>query len=229
MLLTLHFDTHLRRMHSTAAGIVLSLTCSSLLWANKPACFADIPVYDAFGYMQPFVISSVFKAGERHLGDLLRLKDRRYGLLSVGERLYFSESAIGALLEIRLEGPNGAMTTTQVALNTCAQRSSVQYGGLDSGADVRTSSVTGHISGCNVNGDWWIKAIPMFGEYSQVGAYEGRIRTDGMFAIVASMRGGRYIVVIGKDREPVKAFSAEVIIGGKNDVGDVGLRGLCPK
>ncbi len=210
-------------------GVVFLLTCSSLFGAGKPVCFVRVPVYDAFGQKLPFVISGVFKAGERQLGDLSRIQDKRYALRSIGERLYFPESAIGALLDVQLIGPKGVTTTAQLAITACQQRSSVQYGHLDSGADVRTSTVTGRVSGCSLDGDWWIKATPMFGEFAQMGAYEGLIRADGAFAIVASMRGGRYIVVIGKDREPVKAFSAEISRGGKNEIGDVDLRGLCPK
>lgn len=212
----------------TSTAVAL-LTCCSVFGASKSACFADIPVYDAFGNKLPFVIASVFKAGEQQLGDLLQLQNQRYGLKAVGPRLYYPEPAIGTLLEVKLEGPNRVTTKTQVAIHACHQRSSVQFGRLDTGADVRTSTLNGHISGCNLVGDWWIKATPMFGEYAEAGAYEGLIGSDGAFDITASMRGGRYIVVVGKGREPVKAFSAEVSIGGKNDAGIIDLRGFCPK
>jgi hypothetical protein len=218
-----------RRSLYRVLGAVLWFTCSSLFSASGSECFVGVPVYDGLGNKLPFVISGVFKAGERGLGDLLQLQDKRYGLRAVGERLYFNQPAIGAELDVKLSGPSGATTTTQVAINACRQRSSVQYGQLDSGADVRTSTLTGHLSGCKVDGDWWIKAMPMFGEYAQMGAYDGIIGADGVFEIVASMRGGRYIVVVGKDREPVKAFSAEISVGAKNLVGTVDMRGFCPK
>jgi hypothetical protein len=148
--------------------------------------------------------------------------------LSAGaERLLFDESVISASIEVTLSGGNGAEIKKRVTLMECQQRWSVQYGILDTGRDVAWSTVTGRMLGCTLTGDWWIRAVPM---YEDGPISNGHVRlTDGSFSVPVGTRGGRHILVIGKDRTPVKVLGFDVVAGGKNDTGVVDLSGSCPK
>jgi hypothetical protein len=70
--------------------------------------------------------------------------------------------------------------------------------------------------------------MPMFGGHEGPNI-EGYIQSvDGRF-LLSCFRGERHIVVIGRDKQPIKTFGIDVVAGGKNDIGVVNLTGLCPK
>jgi len=70
--------------------------------------------------------------------------------------------------------------------------------------------------------------MPMFGGHEGP-TVEGYIdSSDGRFWLNC-YRGERHIVVIGRDKQPIKAFGFDLISGGKNDAGTIDLSGLCPK
>jgi hypothetical protein len=69
----------------------------------------------------------------------------------------------------------------------------------------------------------------MFGGYDDPASYEGYVAADGAFELTSSLRGERTIFVVGRDKQPVKAFGVDVIAGGKNNAGAVDLSGSCPK
>lgn len=72
--------------------------------------------------------------------------------------------------------------------------------------------------------------MPMYGGYEGPSVYEGRIDpANGSFTLEASMRGVRHVLVVGTDKQPLKVFAVDVIVGGKNDAGDLDLSGSCPK
>jgi hypothetical protein len=194
-------------------------------------CFAEMPVYDAAGNRVPFNIVEVTLEEDKTV-NFLASKYREYGVEVRGSTLYFSKALIGRKpIEVTLENPQGRRLKRRLVLLGCELRTSVQYGQLDSGADVGWSTIIGRISGCNLTGDWWVRATPMFGGLDDIGrSFEGYVRSsDGTFSLHSSIRGERYIIAIGKDKQPVKAVGTNVIVGGRNDVGVVDLKGLCPE
>jgi len=110
---------------------------------------------------------------------------------------------------------------------------SVEYGGIREGlgtGDVAWSVIKGRINGCTLAGDWWIRAVPMFGSQDSPIIHEGFINlSDGAFWIPSSIHGERHIIVIGRDKEPLKVLAFDAAEGGKNDVGAVDLSNSCPK
>jgi hypothetical protein len=61
-------------------------------------------------------------------------------------------------------------------------------------------------------------------------AYDGHIKADdGSFSVQVGSSGGRHLMVVGKDRSPVKSFGIDVNAGGKNETGVLDLSGSCPK
>jgi hypothetical protein len=200
---------------------------------SLPGCSLEVPVYDARGERLSFRISAVSPEGESGV-DLLNTREREYRVVAKGEKLYFQASFIGKRrLQLVLENGEGRKITTYVAITHCQQRTSVEYGGARDGTlgtgDVAYSMVGGRLTGCELVGDWWIRAMPMFGGQDSPVIYEGFIRRDdGVFSI-ASSHGERHIIVIGKGKQPVRVLAFDVVEGGLNEIGVVDLTGSCSK
>ncbi len=161
--------------------------------------------------------------------DLLTVQQKEYRASVSGEKLYFVKQFLGRSLLITFEDDGQRRFKQRVTLMSCEQRWSITRGQLDSGADVSGSMVSGRFSGCVFSGNWWIRAMPMFGAEQSPRAFDGYVKNDGSFQVTASLAGQRYIFVVGKDKQPIKAIAVDVVVGGKNETGIVDLTGLCPK
>jgi hypothetical protein len=207
--------------------IMLGASCFA---ASQPSCVVDLAVYGPRGDRTATMLLSVNPPpgeGVANNIDFLTTELEQYRMSWDGNRLHFPEALLGRTVMLTLQDEVGRKFKTRITFVACQQRTSVVHGQLDSGADVGASTITGRISGCKTIGDWWIRATPMFG--SQL-SYEGRIsQTDGTFHLTANLAGERYIIVIGKDKEPLKVLATDVVIGGKNEMGVLDLTGVCPK
>src|SRR5260370_185778 len=208
---------HSRRKswHSHNANLVclgLLIACGVSKGAGPlPPCFLEVPVYDPSGNRLPFKIASVAPEGEKNL-DLFTIRQTEYRVVARGNRLYFSKRWIGnRRLDITLENDKGVTWVFSVPLMDCQQRASVEYGRSGKGYPAAYSIITGRLTGCKLTGDWWIRAMPMFGELDSPLLHEGFIHaTDGTFSVNSSMKGERHILVVGKDKQPVRAFGVDV-------------------
>ena len=198
--------------------------------AALPPCFVELPVYDPEGNKLSFrLTSAIVPADEGGTAmDLRSTTDNEYRSTVVGDRLYFPlEAMIQTLMSLTFEDNEGNQIRERVALVTCEQRTSFRYGTKDSGIDGGTE-LRGRVAGCAFSGDWWVRAMPMFGGFEGGSSCEGFVRpTDGVFSLMG-MFGERQIVVFGKGKRPVKAVAADVVQGDVNDMGVVDLRGSCP-
>lgn len=221
-----------RLSHSRRTGLLclagLLAACGNTA-APMPPCYVDIPLYDARGNRLSYTVVAVTPEGEKKV-DLLTFPEPQYRITAKGQRLYFPVKWVGGRrIEITLKAETGGTVVGRIALMDCQQRTSMQDGLLDTGFDVSTSTVRGRFTGCRIEGDWWISAMPMFHGQEYPLLHEGYIHSDGAFSITSSMQGQRHVFVVGKGKDPVKAFAADVVIGGKNELGDIDLSGSCPK
>src|SRR6266542_320310 len=139
---------------------------SSCARGESLPCSLDVPVYGPKGERLQFSITAVRPEGQENL-NLLTVREKEYHVEAKGDRLYFQHALIGkARLQLVLENQRGAKILTRIGLMHCQQRTSVEYGGIREGlgtGDVAWSVIRGRITGCRVVGDWWIRAMPMFG------------------------------------------------------------------
>ncbi len=223
-----------RLCHYAGSAVALALIAAVGIVRAEPlhaACFVEVPVYDAAGRRLPFRIAAVTV-------DRLESRDplapnNEFDMSVSGNRLYFSEGALRRGLhevEMRLEDGRGARAETLITLTSCHQRASVEYGNSDHGVDAAGSRISGRLTGCRLAGDWWIRALPMFGQRPAGLYFDGYIRlADGSFWIDGGMCGERHLVVVGRDTQPIKAVGVNVVRGESNDAGLIDLSGLCPK
>ena len=71
--------------------------------------------------------------------------------------------------------------------------------------------------------------VSMFGGHEGDLNHEGTVRSSGEFQIDSSFGGERHILIIGFGSEPLKAIGINLIVGGKNNLGDVDMSSACPK
>lgn len=195
---------------------------------EPPSCFLDLSVHDSAGERVKFRIVSVTREDDRKV-DFLKAPDE-FRMVVAGERLRFPRKAANGMgLQLTLEDARGRRIIERLPLLGCEQRATIRRGQADSGADVFISSAEGRLAGCQLAGDWWIRAVPMFGTPDTSTATQGYVRNaDGFFRVDFSS-GERLIVVVGRGKEPVKVFAVNVTAGSKNNIGTVDLSGSCPK
>jgi len=195
--------------------------------AGQEACVVEVPVYDAFGSRLDFRVTRV---SPQHKSDVNLLKEAPKLIGSRGHRiLFYDHSIITRAFEVTLEGPKGARVTTEMIVMDCPMRRSLFYGQSDIGHDVWGVRVAGRLSGCHFAGDWWVRALPMFGGHGGVHAVDGTVKSDGTLSLVVGAYGVRHILVIGKDKQPIKVIGFDVTIGKESNIGVVDLGGHCPE
>jgi hypothetical protein len=196
--------------------------------AETRVCHADFPVFDPEGNRLAFDI--VLVRPEDYEGiNLLRPNEFGNPYESRGSRLYFGKELVPSrTLVVELENDDRLRVSTSFAPFDCQQRVSLRFGNSDSGRDVSATLIRGRLSGCDIKGDWWIRAAPMFGKYGNpVSDHSSVSAEDGSFWVVA--KGGvRHIVSIGKGRSVVRSVEADVTEGTRNDVGVIDLSQYCP-
>jgi len=204
----------------SALGLLVAIAAACGQGSRTP-CSLAVPGYDARGNRIPFRIVSVVPEGE--VVDLLKIEGE-YRVSADNETIHFPETFIGMRpLVITLQDPKGRQMKHRVGRTACQQRASFQYGLLDTGDEVAWAVVSGQLAGCRFQGDWWVRAMPLFGQPT----YEGYVQPDGKFQL-ETPQGTRHIVVFGSGKIPVKVQAFDVVVGGKNDMGVVDLSGACP-
>lgn len=195
--------------------------------AERPKqCRLELPVYDAHGNRLRYTLHSVKARGV----DLLKMTDPKFRVLAGTDLLMVPETLVSRLTELDLGLQIGSRVVERaVKLLGCPQKVSIVDGSLAADA-VGTSLVVGRLTGCDLSGDWWIRAAPMFGIRMNRDHHEGVISpTDGRITMISSFDGVRHMVIVGKAKLPVKALAIDITEGGANDLGVIDLKDACPK
>ncbi len=211
-----------------AAVLPLLLRISPATGAQR-GCVLELPVYDSVGNRLDFKVTRLSPEGNAQT-NLLSTSIPGFNVRVAAERVSFSDrSLLGRVILATLEGAGRRKVVQRVFLMQCPQRVSIRYGESEAYGDFTYVTIRGHASGCRFDGDWWVRAMPMFGAPSSPGALEGYIQSDGAISLSGQMSGERHIVVIGRDKQPVKTLAIDVVVGGKNAIGEVDLSSSCPK
>jgi len=218
------------KLMKRAAWAALLLLCSSShAHGQEKECVVQFSVYDPVGASLDFHITRVSPpsdAKENVLSKEPRVMTTRANLLLFSDRRF-----LGRTLDVLLEGPNGAQITTRTVLTACRLRRSLFFGKSDLGPDVNGIAVSGRLSGCQFAGDWWVRAVTMFGghEGSADYAVDGYVESDGSFTLVLGPLGVRRLLVVGHGKEALKVTAVDVTQGKSSNVGVIDLKDSCPK
>ncbi len=211
--------------------LLLALTALSDAAERAQGCVLEVPVYGPHGDRLPFKVSSVALDHGHKRVDLLGKTVEGLTVRSNGDRVFFSSTRIvGARpIEVTLEGPRGERVVSRIIVTECRLRRSLFFGQSDLGFDVSAVRITGRLSGCRFIGDWWVRAMLMFGGHDGAALEDGYVEPDGSFRLSVAAVGVRRLVVIGRGSEPIKVIGADIVVGKETDVGTVDLSGNCPK
>jgi hypothetical protein len=223
----------LSRRHVLLKCLIRALLLAQVTLAVEPPppCILEVPVYGPFGDRLPFKVTGLaFEEGGRKV-DLLGRQIDGIAFTSKGDRVFFSSDRIvGARpINVTLEGPNGARITSEMIVSGCRARRSLFFGQSDLGDDVNSVPIKGRLSGCQFVGDWWVRAMPMFGGQLGTAVEDGYVGSNGSFWLSLGTTGVRHLLVIGKGRDPVKVIGVDITVGKQHDLGTVDLTGDCPK
>jgi hypothetical protein len=211
-------------------GLLLSLAPHSLAQEPQPACVLEVPVYDPSGGRLAFRVIRVSPADHKDI-DLLSTDHAEIRATASGDKIFFSSKrVVGREIQVTLQDPKGATVNTQFIVTSCRLRRSLFRGRSETGADVSGINVTGRLAGCNFEGDWWVRALPMFGGHDgSVFAVDGYVQPDGAFSMLLEDYGVRHLLVIGKGKQPSKVIGFDATAGKSADLGVINLSGTCPK
>jgi hypothetical protein len=214
-----------RSLVSRCAGFMAILAaCAS--GAERGPCLLDLPVYDAAGNRLQFRVTRV-TSRENASVNLLTVRPKEVRRES-NHQLILDRSLLRRVIVVTLEDNAGAKVTQPVFVMQCPQRVSLRAGVSEAYGDVSFQTVTGRFAGCRFSGDWWIRAVNMFGASSASAPLEAGVAQDGSFSLSGQISGERHILVIGKDKVPLQALPVNVTVGKPNDLGTIDLSGRCP-
>jgi hypothetical protein len=219
----------IRIVRWASAILLLPLCLPAHAHAAQENCIIDFPVYDPFGARLEFNVSRVSPEGNANI-NVLSAKPTI--MTSKGNQVFFSDRRlVGRTLVVLLDGPKGAQISTQTVITACRLRHSLFFGRSDAGPDVNGITVNGRLSGCRFVGDWWVRAVPIFGGHEGWGDYavDGFVESDGSFTLVLGPLGVRRLLIIGHGKDPIKVVAIDVTQGKMADAGAIDLSKDCPK
>jgi len=222
-----HSSCVTRQLISAFAVFLLSATASK---AQEPAppCVVEVPVYSPSGYLLPFRVTRVTPSQDK-ASDLLSIGRVFKTTTANGYRVIFSsDKIVSREIEVTLQDPKRVTVKTHFVVTSCRLRRSVFLGQSDTAADVTGIGMTGQLKGCKFDGDWWVRAVPMFGGHDKVFVIDGYVHSDGNFWLVFGY-GVRHLLIIGKGKEPIKTIALDATGDKRIDAGIIDLNGLCPK
>jgi hypothetical protein len=191
-------------------------------------CVVDIPVYSPSGTILPFRVTEVNTSGEKTV-NLLTEKNAGVKITNNGRTIVFSsERIISRNIDVVLKSPTALTLTTRITVTSCRLRRSLFIGQSDVKADVTGIGLTGKLKGCSFGGDWWVRAVPMFGGHDKDFVIDGYVNSSGEFWLVFAY-SVRHILIIGKGNDPVKVLAVDVLTDKRIDAGTIDLSGQCPK
>jgi hypothetical protein len=196
--------------------------------AEPGACLLELPVYGPVGVRNRLDFKVTRVTPENTTVNLLSARPkevRRTG----NQQLMLDRGLLQRVIVVTLENSAGTKITQPVFLMQCPQRVSLRVGVAEAYGDVNFQIVTGRLAGCRFSGDWWIRAINMFGISTTRAPLETRVEADGSFSLSGQMSGERHIFVIGKDNSPVHAIGVNVTEGKISNLGTIDLSGRCPQ
>lgn len=212
-------------------AVLICVTSAGMFGQDAlPECFVEFSAYDALGErLRPVLVAETFSIGRTafDVGPSLLERDE-HGIQAIvrGRRLYFPRALIGpSPLRVSVRhAASGRSSDKVIALTACRAHETISMGEVTwELGDLVGFTFNSRLHGCRVDGDWWVRAEPLFG---WTDAYESTVEpTDGSFTIVSRF-GVRHLIVVGRGRDIVKVFARNLdptqpkVDPGYFDVGD---------
>lgn len=194
----------------------LILSCGS----RQLSCTLTIIGYDTAGNMKE--IPRILDVRQVLGGD----DERSVPWLTDGRAVYLPARLHGFMIGVRFSG-EGSRT---FQMYKCHQKYSTVFAGRAGSPPV--SHVSGRVTGCRLNREWWIRLYPMFGADPLPNSDPLESAIDpisGDFEVVGHFANMRHTVTLGRGKDPVHSFGIDVDGSiGEINAGRIDLAGKCP-
>jgi len=210
-------------------SLIVFLICSenSRTQTQFTPCAVAIRVYSPSGNLLPFKIIQVTPT-RGHVGNLLTAKNANVALSDNDLTILFpSNRILTREIEVLLQDERKRTLTTRFIVNSCPLRRSLFAGASPIIADTTGFAVSGQLKGCNFDGDWWVRALPMFGGQDKLFVVDGYVSPSGKFSL-ALVYGVRHLIIIGKGKKPIKVLGVDVSTDQPIDAGLIDISNQCP-
>jgi hypothetical protein len=199
-------------------------------FAVEKKCVCEFRVYSWDGQLLPFRVSSVTLAEGSVNGD----RWQRHVEIQ-GSRTWFPAGTVGVQIRVQMSDGAGRTLDRQVPIGSCDQRTSFLYGSEDKAQHDAAFEISGRLTGCKLNADWWVRALDMYGEmtarqHPSAGMPKARDGfldfATGVFSIPAGSPGPQ-IVVVGMEKDPLIGVVAGTVERRRGDLGTIDISSFC--
>lgn len=230
----------IRWMIANPGFLMLPVTASVVFWQTGCAwiedkflrdrqCTCEFRVFSRNGQRLPFRVEAVTLVDRDSDGW------KRSGSMD-GSRVWFPAATIGSVVRVRLSDEAGHKLDKQVSLTACNQRTSFLYVSRNEEKEHPAFEISGRLTGCRLNSQWWVRAMDMFGEMTGGQLAFGGMPTarDGFLDAVTGEftiplgSAGTQIVVVGFDKHPLASFAAGTVERSPGRLGSIDISGVCP-
>jgi hypothetical protein len=210
--------------------LFILLSISVPMWSNSKACEVRFAAYDPVGEAVGVAVLAVAPESDPSV-NLLRTAKKAIWLSNADTTINFLvPSIVSRAFTVELVVRQTERRRMRVVVMQCPQRISIRVGELaDQFGDFSFSEISGRVTGCDTRGDWWVRAMPMFGGTTETGyrIFEGMIKEDGAFRLAGHLSGERHILVIGREKSVLRVTTFNFIVGGKNRALHIDMGGAC--
>lgn len=233
------YRRHLATKCLDSIGILclIAVSACASLGASQSVCRVDVDVLTPFGDK---LAGYELKSGRVDGLELSLEGENRLGVAmeSFPPRIVFSRRFSPPLeVYVELDLPRTAQRGTGTArkartavfgkfeITECRQRVQI----LD-GSEMNVTGwgllVKGRLTGCSFQGDWWVRASPMFGSFPNAAQGGSYVEPDGGFHMTLPTRQ-RYVLTIGVGRQFVRAVPIDVNRDFSVDLAPIDMRLFC--
>lgn len=215
-------------------GVIAAVLCGVPVTSagDQTSCVIELDVYGPKGERLNFEIKAI-----SFYGDQTKDNERHGRILYKGGRALFSSERLPAVFNVTLTGEAYMARFRRVVdlkyvveAPSCRTRVTLRHGIDDSDVDLSFTSVAGHIKGCDLSKNWWVRLMPMFGAITPGSALDGFLDSSaGSFTVNGAIEGVRHLVIIGKGTEPVSVTAVDVVSNSRTDVGEIDVSKSCAK
>jgi hypothetical protein len=183
----------------------------------------DLPAYDAYGTkLNNVAVQSILPIKARSIKDVPERYLGTYGIAKSKAAIIFDKQWLGSdgfrvVLVAAIAGSPIRNIEIEVPMLACRYRQSTVVGQRATGDDAEYTVAVGRVVGCKLEGEWWLRAVAIFGGGSYAPGIEGFIdRVSGEITLAAIPSGTRHLVILGHGKDPIRTIAVDFVLGQQN-------------
>lgn len=190
---------------SVCAALLLSATLILSNCSPIELCSCDFAVYNEQGVRLPYRIAGVFGV----MGNTVSYPKK------FGQRMSPNK--------VVLTGPGDPIELT-LGDFPCEGHRTFQ---IPHQGEAAVRSLSGSLTGCPFQHDWWLRLVPMFGSSGQNAAMYTTPDDEGHFEFAGQLIRGMHVLIIGRDATPLATLTLTPAQMQSGALATISLDGKC--